>query len=102
MSTSPHLHDDLLHAALDGELSAEDRAEVERLLATDADARERFRELQKLTVIVEELGNVAPPARLARTVLTVASTRSAALAPSRVTHQGETFMARKTMIGLAA
>ena len=91
-------HADLLHAALDGELSADERVEFERLLERDADARDGFASLQRLTSIVEELEPVAPPADLARATARAISLRKTAGAPSWRTVQGEMIMARKTMI----
>ena len=102
MNAKPHKNDDLLHAALDGELSVNQRVEFEQLLERDADARERFASLQQLTLIVEELGTVAPPAgsgaRDGSRSLNAENSRG----PPARTLQGEMAMARKTMIGLAA
>ena len=57
-------HDDLLHARLDGELTAGRRAEVERLLASDDSARQRADQLEALGRSLDLLKPGDPPARL--------------------------------------
>ena len=102
LSNDPSRDDELLHAAIDGELTRDERVEFDRLLATSADAREQFASLQRLTVIVEHIGPVAPPADLARATVRAVSMRKTVGVPSGRTLQGEMSMARKGMIGLAA
>ena len=98
----PSKDDALLQTAVDGELTRDERVEFDRLLATSAEARDRFAALRKLTSIVEELGSVAPPANLARAVTGAVFMRNNGKGPRGRIVQGEMFMARKTMIGLAA
>ncbi len=52
----PSKDDALLQTAVDGELTRDERVEFDRLLATSAEARDRFTALRKLISIVEELG----------------------------------------------
>ncbi len=61
--------DDLLQARLDGELTSDQRVEVERLLADDDTARLRDGQLRALADTLNLLGPVDPPARVMRAVL---------------------------------
>src|SRR5437867_13173343 len=94
-SKQPSREDALLHAAIDDELTRDERVEFNRLLATSADARERYASLQRLTLIVEEIGPVAPPADLARATARAVSMRKTVGVPVGRTLQGEISMARK-------
>src|SRR6187200_3257811 len=92
----------LLHAAIDGELTSDERVELERLLARSEEARGRFESLQRLAGIVEELGSVAPPADFSRAVANVVWNRKTAIRMGGFNPEGGRFMARKALIGLAA
>src|SRR3954468_9890565 len=62
MNPLPTKDDELLQAALDGELRPEERIEFERWLAGDAQARARFESMRRLMGIGDEVGYAAPPA----------------------------------------
>src|SRR6266542_268530 len=94
--------DALLHAAIDGELTGDERVELEQLLARSAEARGRFESLQRLAGLVEELGSALPPADLSRTVANIVWTGSSKRSPGGFNTEGGRFMARKVLIGLAA
>ena len=94
---------ELLHAALDGELSADERAEFERLLERDAEAREQFASLQRSDLDRRRTSNRWRHRRIWRArQLARFQLRKTDGVPSGRTLQGEMIMARKTMIGLAA
>jgi hypothetical protein len=114
----------LLHGRLDDALDAGERAELDRLLAGDADARARAEELNALSRAIDSLGPVEPPADMVRSVLdqifhaapaTGAAGRSASTAGPRAVgapptnvHDIDTAihggleMRTKVLIGLAA
>lgn len=92
----------LVHAALDGELTGDERAELDALLARDEEARRRFASLQRLAGIVEELGSATPPADLSRAVANIVWNRTSTGGPRGRNIEGGAFMARKVLIGLAA
>jgi anti-sigma factor RsiW len=56
--------DELMHAVLDGECSLEQRAELDRLLAADPEARAKFSALRALFGAMSQLPEVEPPADL--------------------------------------
>ena len=55
----------LMHAALDGEATAEELQELERLLATDAEARAEYDALRHLFGALQALPEIDPPPGLA-------------------------------------
>jgi len=61
-------HEALLQARLDGELTSDQRAELERLLAADGSARQRAGELDTLVDALNLLWAVDPPASVMRAV----------------------------------
>ena len=98
-----HQHDDLLHARLDGELTAGQRAEVERLLASDDSARQRADQLEALGRSLDVLEPVDPPARVMHAVLAhVKRGASMADADAETATPGGVLMRTKVLWGLAA
>ena len=98
-----HQHDDLLQARLDGELTAGQRADVERLLASDVSARQRANELEALGRSLDLLGPVEPPARVMHAVLAhVKRGASMADAAAETATLGGVLMRTKVLWGLAA
>ena len=73
MSSLPH--DELLSAYLDGELNAAERAEAERLLATDPAARRLFEELKAMSEAVRALPQEKIGRDISRQVLRAAERR---------------------------
>src|SRR5205823_13718130 len=59
---------ELMHAVLDGEASAAQARTLERALASDPAARERFEELKRLFQALEQVPELAPPAHIVHTV----------------------------------
>ena len=103
----------LLQTRLDGELSADERAELERLLAADESARQRAAELEALVEALNALGPVDPPASVMRALMAhishagpAASTASAgdppAVLESTMATTGGLAMRSKVLWGLAA
>jgi negative regulator of sigma E activity len=64
--------DELLSAYLDGELTAEEQARAERLLASDEQARATFEELRAMRLSLQELPRKALPVDFAARVLRAA------------------------------
>ena len=115
-------HDELLEAGLDGALTPAERAELERLLETSADARARAGELSALATLLDSLGPAEPPADLLHHVLARIAAPAATPAPARETGarvspfsarpkpheqaapaaQGDSQMGRKVMWSVAA
>lgn len=94
--------DDLLQARLDGELTSDQRAEIERLLADDESVRLRASELEALVETLNLLGPVDPPARVMRAVFDdVHHNAPEALYESPMTATGG-LMRTKVLWGLAA
>jgi hypothetical protein len=52
---------ELINAGIDGELGADERAELDRLLASSADARAMQAALQKLANVLDGMPELAPP-----------------------------------------
>jgi hypothetical protein len=102
MNPFPTRNDELLQAALDGEMSPEERIEFEQWLEGDARARERFESMQRLTSMVDDVGLVAVPPDLAAATVREISLRKARDVRNEGSARGGRAMARKTMIGLAA
>ena len=90
--------DALLHAAIDGELTRDERIELEHLLAQSDQARRRLESLQRLSGMVEELGSATPPVDLSRAVANIVWTSRSTQAPGGFTGEGGGFMARKILI----
>ncbi len=93
--------EELLHASMDGQLTNEERAELDHLLESSSDARVRLTELQHMVHRLDELGPAEPPAELTRHVM------DAVVARHRdqdhvVTINGGMRMSKKFMIGLSA
>lgn len=98
-----HRHDDLLHARLDDELTAVQRTEVERLLASDDSARQRADQLEALGRSLDVLEPVNPPARVMHAVLAhVKRGASTADADAETATLGGVLMRTKVLWGLAA
>ena len=98
-----HQHDDLLHARFDGELTAGQRAEVERLLASDDSARQRADRLEALGRSLDLLEPVDPPARVMHAVLAhVKRGASMTDADAETATLGGVLMRTKVLWGLAA
>ena len=102
MNPFPTKHDELIQAALDGELTAEQQVEFGQLLERNADVREHYESLRRLAHMVDEVGLVAAPPDLAAATARAISLRRSVGVRSVSTLQGESAMARKAMIGLAA
>jgi hypothetical protein len=78
-----HDHEALLHGAIDGTLTLEERDTLRELLAHDADARHRFGELERLNALLASLGPAEAPPNLVAEVLARVSAHSAAPQPVR-------------------
>ena len=76
MNPFPTKNDELLQAALDGEMSPEERIEFEQWLEGDSRARERFESMQRLTSTIEDAGLVAAPPDLAAAIAREISLRN--------------------------
>src|SRR6185436_20269898 len=61
--------DQLMHAVLDGEANATQARTLEKALAADPAARERFEELKRLFEALEQVPELSPPADLADAVV---------------------------------
>ena len=72
MSTSL---DALIHAVLDGEASAAQRAELDRRIETDPAVRARFEEVQRVFALLEDVPDVDPPAGMFESILGRAQVR---------------------------
>ena len=62
--------DELLNSFIDGELTARQRTEAQRLIAHDAQVAQRLRELQKCKTLVSSLPYVEAPAEMLEVVKT--------------------------------
>ena len=102
MNPFPTRNDELIQAALDGELTNEQQIEFGQLLERDADARHRYESLQRLTRIVDEIGLVPPPPDLAAATAQAISLRKKVGVRSVGTFQGERVMAREAGLDLKA
>ena len=60
---------DLIQADIDGEISAEDKADLEAFLATSEDGRALYNELQAVSSSLDALEPVEPPAYLRHVIL---------------------------------
>ncbi len=60
----------LMHAALDGAASSEERAALDRVLAQDPQARAQFAELERLFGALDGMPRVEPPEGFADDVMT--------------------------------
>jgi len=104
----------LLQARLDDELTSDQRAELERLLAADESARQRAGELDALGEALNVLGPVDPPASVMRALMghishagPATGTASAGDAPasifeSKMATTGGFVMRSRVLWGLAA
>src|SRR5271170_1866216 len=63
MTNSPQI-DELMHAVLDGESSAEGQKELDRLMAEDVAVAERFEALRSMFDVLSRVQEVAPPVDL--------------------------------------
>ena len=61
--------DRLIQGGLDGTLPSGERETLERLIATDAEARGRVADLNQLSEMLQSLGSAEPPATLVQDVL---------------------------------
>lgn len=92
--------DELLHGRLDDALTADEREDLDRLLAADADARRRARQLDELSEALGALTPIDPPPGLAQAVV-----RDTFGTPGGASTRGMTgglVMRTKVMWGLAA
>ena len=78
-----HDHEALLHGAIDNTLTLEERDSLRDLLANDADARQRFSELERLNALLASLGPAEAPSDLVANVLARVSPHTAAPQPVR-------------------
>ena len=72
----PPSFESLIHAVLDGEASAEQRAELDRRLEGDPALRARFEEMQRVVALLEAVPAVEPPAGLVESILRRAPLRA--------------------------
>ena len=101
-----HDHEALLHGAIDNTLTLAERDALGELLGTDADARQRFAELERLNALLASLGPAEAPPNLVAEVLARVSAHSAAPQPVRnivrlVPKRG-VIVNKKLIFGLAA
>ena len=104
--TLRHEHEALLHGALDGTLTPEERDALRELLADNADARERAGELERLNALLASLGPAEAPPQLVADVLARVRPHAAAPQPVRpfvrsIPRRGE-IVNKKLIFGLAA
>ena len=101
-----HDHEALLHGAVDGTLTLEERDALRELLAHDADARQRFGELERLNALLASLGTAEAPADLVADVLARVVPHAAAPQSVRTfvpsTPQRGVIVNKKLIFGLAA
>jgi len=90
----------LLHGALDNTLTAEERAELARILSESPEARERAAELSALAGLIESLGPADAPAGLADNVLAQVSHHPHVI--RHATFQRGVAVNKKILFGLAA
>ncbi|MCJ7729876.1 MAG: hypothetical protein MUO27_08390 [Sedimentisphaerales bacterium] len=69
--------DELLNSFLDGELSPEDCAEVQRLVSEDKTIAQRLRQLERCRILVSSLPPAEPPAELVSGIKELLRSRSA-------------------------
>jgi hypothetical protein len=62
-------HEALIHRAIDGTLTEDEREAYRRLMAESAEAQNRAAELEQLTELIESLGQADAPERLAGDVI---------------------------------
>lgn len=101
-----HDHEALLHGAIDNTLTLAERDALGELLGTDADARQRFAELERLNALLASLGQAEAPSDLVANVLARISPHTAAPQPVRsivrlVPKRG-VIVNKKLIFGLAA
>ena len=65
----------LLHAEIDGALTADEAASLQRRLAADSSARDYANELKRLTGLVEDLGTEEPPPAFTNEVMRLVEAR---------------------------
>ena len=96
MSLSPSLRDELLSAYLDGEVSPDERARIEQMLASDALLVQRFEQLKRLRRELSRLATATPvsslpadfSARVLQSVFAAAEAESLTVEhPVRIAHQ---------------
>jgi hypothetical protein len=90
----------LLQGALDNTLTADERAELARILAESPEARERAAELSALTGLIESLGPADAPAGLVDNVLAQVSHHPHVI--RHATFQRGIAVNKKILFGLAA
>jgi hypothetical protein len=69
--------DELLNSYLDGELSSQDCAEVQRLVSEDASIARRLRQLERCRILVSSLPPAEPPVELVSGIQELLRSRSA-------------------------
>jgi hypothetical protein len=69
--------DELLNSYLDGELSSQDCAEVQRLVSEDASIARRLRQLERCRILVSSLPPAEPPVELVSGIKELLRSRSA-------------------------
>jgi hypothetical protein len=95
-----HEFETLLQGALDDTLSADERAQLARLINDNPEARERAAELTELAALMASLGPADAPAGLAASVLSQVSHRPHAVRSS--TPQRGVAVNKRILFGLAA
>jgi hypothetical protein len=96
-----HELESLLQGALDDTLSADQRAELARLLSDSPEARDRAAQLTELAALIESLGPAEAPPNLAANVLGRVSRHSHAVVRSPLPQRG-VAVNKRILFGLAA
>jgi hypothetical protein len=94
--------EELLQARVDGELTSDERHELERLLEEDASTRLRAGELDALSKALNVLGPEDPPARVLRAVIDHVKHNAPEALPEYQTTATGGLMRTKVLWGLAA
>lgn len=91
---------DLIHRELDGEVTVEERGQLEALLASDADARAMYESVRAVVQSLSALENEEPPATLASDIIRefrTRGTRSTGTQPTLIaqsSHDAETNLSQ--------
>ena len=94
--------EELLQARVDGELTTDERRELDRLLEEDASTRLRAGELDALSKALDVLGPEDPPARVLRAVIDHVKHNAPEALPEYQTTATGGLMRTKVLWGLAA
>ena len=79
--------DSLMNAVLDGDASAAQRAELDRLLASDPALRSKFESLQQVVNLLAAVPYVEPPANLVESILARAKPQKSSRGSPATSHQ---------------